>query len=227
MTELTLSLVALAIAAALQPPQVIALIILLQTRQGIANALAYLGGMIAFRLALGGVFWLLFSRLEENIETSGGEFNILVGAVLLVLGLLMLVYALRRSLSAQDEDQAAASWLDRLETISPRQALLVGVAFLALDPKDWIIDLSAINLIAEADLSGAASFLTYLAYILLAQSLLWLPLILMFVTPQRTRRSLATLNAWMKRHERSIEIATAIIFGLVFLYIGLENLDVL
>lgn len=31
----------------------------------------------------------------------------------------------------------------------------------------------------------------------------------------------------MKRHERSIEIATAIIFGLVFLYIGLENLDVL
>ena len=133
MTELTLSLVALAIAAELQPPQVIALIILLQTRQGIANALAYLGGMIAFRLALGGVFWLLFSRLEENIETSGGEFNILVGAVLLVLGLLMLVYALRRSLSAQDEDQAAASWLDRLETISPRQALLVGVAFLALD----------------------------------------------------------------------------------------------
>lgn len=81
-------------------------------------------------------------------------------------------------------------------------------------------------MIAEADLSGAASFLTYLAYILLAQSLLWLPLILIVVTSHRTRRSLATLNAWMKRHERSIEIATAIIFGLVFLYIGLEQLDV-
>jgi uncharacterized membrane protein len=37
------------------------------------------------------------------------EFFILVGSVLLILGLLMLVYALRLVLSAQDEDQAAVS----------------------------------------------------------------------------------------------------------------------
>ena len=53
MTELTLSLVTLAIAATLQPPQVIAMIILLGTRHGTANGLAYIGGMTAFRLALG------------------------------------------------------------------------------------------------------------------------------------------------------------------------------
>jgi hypothetical protein len=91
MTELILSLISLAIAATLQPPQVIAMIILLQTRQGIANGLAYIAGMTSFRLALGSVSWVVFSSLEGSIETSGGEFDILVGTILVVLGLLLLV----------------------------------------------------------------------------------------------------------------------------------------
>ena len=226
MAELILTLVPLAIAAALQPPQVIALVILLQTQQGLANALAYISGMIAFRLVLAGALWVLLSGLEESIETTGGQFGLLVGAVLVILGGLMLVHALRQGFSAQGEDQAVASWLDKLQAVRPFQAFLVGVAFLALDPKDWIIDLATINLIADADLSAAASLLAYLSYILLAQSLLWIPLVLILVAPHRTGRSLAILSAWMKRHEQAIEITVAIIFGLLFLYIGLEHLGV-
>jgi threonine/homoserine/homoserine lactone efflux protein len=200
MTELILSLISLAIAATLQPPQVIAMIILLQTRQGIANGLAYIAGMTSFRLALGSVSWVVFSSLEGSIETSGGEFDILV---------------------------VAASWLDKLEAVSPRQAFLVGLAFLALDPRDWIIDISAINLIAEADLSSSMSILVYLIYILLAQSLLWIPLLLTLLVPDRANRGLTTLNRWMKKHALRIEIAVATIFGLVFLAIGLEHLGAL
>ncbi len=227
MTELTLSLISLAIAATLQPPQVVAMIILLQTRPGTANGLAYVGGMTAFRLALGGTSWMLLSGLEGSIESGGGDFGIVVGAFLVVLGLLMLVHALRRGFSAPAEDEVAASWLEKLEAVSPLQAFLVGLAFLALDPRDWIIDISAINLIAEADLSNTRSLLAYLAYILLAQSLLWIPLILTWAVPGRARRGLAGLNAWMKGHEKGIEIGTAIIFGLLFLTIGLEHLGVL
>jgi threonine/homoserine/homoserine lactone efflux protein len=226
MAEFTLSLISLAIAATLQPPQVVAMIILLQTRQGTANGLAYIGGMTAFRLALGGTSWVLLSGLESSIETSGGDFDIVVGTILVVLGLLMLVHALRQGFSAPGEDEAAVSWLEKLETVSPLQAFLVGLAFLALDPRDWIIDISAVNLIAEADLSSAQSLLAYLAYILLAQSILWIPLILTLVVPDRARRGLARLNAWMKAHETGIEMTVAILFGLLFLAIGLEHLGV-
>lgn len=226
MAELILSLISLAIVATLQPPQVIAMIILLQTRLGTANGLAYLAGMTTFRLALGAAAWILFSSLESSIETSGGNFSILVGTILVVLGLLMLIYALRQGFSAPDEDEAAASWLDKLEAVSPAQAFLVGIAFLALDPRDWIIDVSAINLIAEADLSSAKSILAYLVYILMAQSLLWIPLLFSLLVPDRANSSLAALNIWMKRHARGIEITVAIIFGLVFLAIGVEHLGV-
>ncbi len=227
MAELILPLVPLAVAAALQPPQVIALVILLQTGRGVANGLAYIAGMSAFRLLLAGAFYLLVSNVEESIETAGGQFDILVGSVLVVLALFMLVHALRRGVSAHDEDEAAASWLNKLDEVSSLQAALLGVAFLALDPKDWITDISAINLIADADLSASTSLLAYLVYILLAQSLLLIPLILMILVPNRAQTSLAALNIWIKRHQRTIEVIVAVIFGLLFLYIGLERLGAL
>ena len=130
MNELILSLLPLAVAATLQPPQIVSFIVLLQTQRGKANALAYLAGMSTFRLVIGAVFWVLASRVEATVESSGTEFGILVGTVLVVLGLLLLVYALRRIFSATDEDQAAVSWLDKLDSVSWQQAFLVGLAFL-------------------------------------------------------------------------------------------------
>jgi len=226
MAELILSLIPLVLAAALQPPQVIALVVLLQTRRGTLNGLAYIIGMVAFRLFLGGSFWVLVSSVEESVETAGGNFSLLVGALLLAVGILMLVYALRRGFSAQGEDEAAASWLDKLQDVSPLRAALAGVAFLALDPKDWLVDISAINLIANADLSNLESLLSFLVYILMAQFLLLIPLILSFFLPQRTQNGLTRITVWMKQQERAIEIVFALIFSLLFLKIGLDLLGI-
>ena len=221
MDNLILSLIPLGLAAAFQPPQVIAMLVLLQTKRGMLNGLGYLAGMFLFRLALGLGFWFLASSLEQSVESTGGRFSTLVSGVLVVLGLLLLVNALRSIFSAADEDQTASSWMDRLEDVSPLRAGLVGIAFLALDPKDWITDLAAVNLIADADLSGANNLIAYLIYLLMAFSLLLLPMIYMLVFPKKAKRTLGRLNVWMKQHERGIEIVTAILFGLMFLGIGL------
>jgi len=226
MAELILSLVPLAVAAALQPPQVIALVVLLQTRRGAVNGLAYILGMIVFRLLLGGIFWVLLSSVEKTVETRGGNFSLLVGTFIFSLGILMLVHALRRGFSAQGADEATASWLDQLDNVTPFRAALVGVAFLALDPKDWLVDISVINLIAEADLFRMESLLAFLVYILMAQSLLLIPLILSLFFPQRTQSGLTRFTGWMKRQERAIEVVFALIFGLLFLQIGLEIIGI-
>lgn len=226
MAELILMLVPLAVAAALQPADVIAMGILLQTRRGAAKGFAFLAGMITFRLLLGGIFWVLTSKVEETIETTGGEFSIFVGAVLVVLGLLMLIYALRRVLSPYTEDQAAASWLVKLNKISLLQTAFIGFVLLALDPKDWLVDISAVDLVSNADLTGRDSLLAYLSYILMAQSLLLIPLFITVVFPQKAQGYLSVFNAWIKRHERVIEITVAVIFGLLFMYIGLEQINI-
>jgi threonine/homoserine/homoserine lactone efflux protein len=122
------------------------------------------------------------------------------------------------------EDDAAAAWLGKLRSVSPAQAALVGVAFLALDPKDWLVKLAAIDLIAEADLGGMTSLLAYLIFTLLALSLLLIPLILILAAPGKAQKSLGSLNAWLERHERTIDIIFTILLGVYFLYEGLEHL---
>jgi len=222
--ELLLAIIPLAVAAALQPPQVIASIVLLQTRRRVANGLAYVGGMTAFRLTLGALFWVLVSSVEQAVESEGGQFDLVVGAILTVLGLVLLVYALRRGFSARGEDDAAATWLRKLQSVSPGQAALVGVAFLALDPKDWLMDLAAVDLVAAADLSGLESLLAYLWFVLIGQSLVIIPLLFVLVAPQKAQKGLASLNAWLEQHTRTIEIAVALLVGIYFLYTGLEHI---
>ncbi len=148
----------------------------------------------------------------------------MVGGILVVLGIVLLVYALRRGLLARDEDDAAAAWLQTLGAVSPAQAALVGVAFLALDPQDWLLDLAAVDLVAAADLGGLDSLLAYLWYVLLAQLLVLIPLIFALVTPAKAQKSLGSLNTWLERNERAIEIVFAIVVGVYFLYNGLEHL---
>lgn len=227
MSELLISLFPLALAAAFQPPQIIALLVLLQTKRGTINGLAYITGMFIFRLIFGFSFWFLASSIEVSIESSGGKFGILVSTVLMVLGLMLLINALRSAFSAPQEDQVTPAWMHTLENVSPLRAGLVGIAFLALDPKDWITDLAAVNLIADADLGGTASFLAYLLYLLVSLLLLFVPLLLMWISPVSAKRFIGNLNTWMKRHSRAIEIITAMLFGLMFLAIGLNRLGLI
>jgi len=222
MPDLLIALIPLALGAALQPAQLMALIVLLQTDRAVVNAWAFIGGMTVFHLGLGGVFWVLSTRIETSIESGGGQFNIIVGTVLLLLGLMLLVYALRRIFGADKGDEAAASWLDQLESVTPLRAAVVGFALLALDPRDWLFTLAAVDLIAGADLSSLESLLAYLVFVLFVLSLLIIPLVLVMITPEQSGRWITRLGAWLMRNERVIEILVATLLGAYFALAGLE-----
>jgi hypothetical protein len=224
MNGLVAPLIALALVAAIQPAQITALLLLLQTKRGKTSALAFILGMTVFRLVLGAIFWVVFSNVEAAVESTGSQFSVLVGAVLMTLGLIMLVHALHRFFSAHDGELPASSWLNTLQEMTPPRAALLGIAFLALDPKDWITDMAAVNLIADADLSGTASLVAFLLYLLLAQSLLLLPLFMILIAPQLAYRSLGSLSNWIETHARAIDISVMAIFGALFLSLGLQQL---
>ncbi len=227
MLELLLILIPLGLGAALvQLPQIVVLIFLLQTQRGPANGLAYVGGTTAVHLILGAGLWLVATGVESSVETEGGgPFNLVLGTTLAVLGLMLLVYAARLVFSVPDEgDAAAATWLDKMQSVSPGQATLLGAALLVLDPKDWVFTLSVVELIAAADLNSVASLLAYVLFILLVQSLLLVLLTLTLLAPQRAQKWLSGLNVWLKQHMRALKIGGAGLLGGYLLFTGLKNL---
>lgn len=225
MIELVLILIPLAIGSALvQLPQVIILLVLLQTRRGLTNGLAYVGSKIGVHLILGLLFWIVITGVEISVEAQSGPFSLVVGTTLALLGLILLGYALRIGLSVPDEDDAAATWFDKMQSVSPGQAALVGAAILALDPKDLLFTLSAVELIAAADLNSVASLLAYLVFILVVQSLLLVLLALTLLAPQRAQKWLGVLNVWLKRYLRVFKIGGAVLLGGYLLFTGLKHL---
>jgi threonine/homoserine/homoserine lactone efflux protein len=135
-----------------------------------------------------------------------------------------LVYAARLVFSVPDEGEAAAAtWLDKMQSVSPGRAALLGVALLVLDPKDWVFTLSAVELIVAAGLTSVASLLAYLVFVLLVQSLLLVLLTLTLLAPQRAQKWLGGLNVWLKRHMRALKIGGSALLGGYLLFTSLKH----
>ncbi len=62
LVQLSVTLLSLAIAGAVQPPQIAAGILLLLPKDGVANGLAFSDAMVAWRLAQGLLLWLVVSE---------------------------------------------------------------------------------------------------------------------------------------------------------------------
>lgn len=225
MWELILRLIPLGIIAAVQPLQILSLIILLQTRQGVRNGFAYVAGMAGFRLVLGVMLYLTLTGVEQRVEQENGNFELVVGTVLAVLGVFLLVVALRRWLGPEESDEASGL-VDRLQHASPKTALLIGVGMLALDPRDWLIDLAAVDLIVAADLTTAATLIAYAIYNVVALSLLLMPLLALALSPASGQKLLTRLSQLLNRHARAIEIGFALFLGAFFLVEGLGTLGI-
>ena len=74
----------------------------------------------------------------------------------------------------------------------------------------------------QAQLGRQESTQTFLLFVLLAQSLLLIPIAIRLLIPQRAKSLLASLADWMKRYNDPIVIAISLIFGALFLYQGVS-----
>ncbi len=64
------------------------------------------------------------------------------------------------------------------------------------------------------------STIAFLWYILLAQSLLIIPILISLLQPGKAGQWLGATNAWLEKNNRVIVIIVSLIFGLLFLYQG-------
>ena len=216
------SLIPFIIGSAVVPIQIIVVTLLLTSAQrGPLKAIAFVLGMTLARLAQGVLFGFVLtggSGDPADADSSG----VVKATALTVLGLLLLITAYKKWAKEPDPDAPPPKWLAMLEGVTPLRALLLGAGFVLIAPKLWVFVLGAISAIGEAQLGRPASTWTFLLFILLAQSLLLIPILIRLLMPQRAKSLLASLADWMKRYNDPIVIAISLIFGALFLYQGLS-----
>ncbi len=227
MSNLWTSLAPLIIGSAVVPIQIIITILLLRSSAGRMTAVAWVAGMATVRLIQGVVFGLLVSSGTEATTAEPGSASPFTASLLLVLGLLLLVLALRQLLHHPDEDAPPPKWLTMTETMKPGKAFLIGAGLLAIGAKFWVFTLGAISAISDAGLGQPGSTLTFLLFVVLAQSVQITVLVAAFAAPRKSEALLSHASSWLTAHNRVIVIVLGVVFGLWFLAKGLTGLGVL
>jgi len=222
MDSIITSLLPFIIGSAVVPLQIIVVTLLLTSeRRGPLKAIAFVLGMTLARLAQGVLFGFVLTGGSGDPADANSP-GIVKATALTVLGIFLLITAYKKWAKEPDPDAPPPKWLTMLDTVTPLRALFLGAGFILIAPKLWVFILGAISTIEEAQLGRPASTRTFLLFILLAQSLLLIPILIRLLIPRRAQSLLAALADWMKRYNDPIVIAISLIFGVLFLYQGVS-----
>jgi hypothetical protein len=216
------SLLPLIAGAALLPVWIIMTLFLLRGKGGVRKALAFATGAMTVRLLQGVLFGYVFGTAADASGESGA--NLITSTLLLVLGILMLISAVRKWRKEEDPDAPPPKWMAVLSGLSALQAFGMGALLMALAIKQWVFTLSAIAVIEQGELSLAGSALTYLFFVLAAQALVLAPILVSAVAPVQAAKLLDASQGWLERNNRAIVIAASSIFGVLFLWKGIAGL---
>lgn len=207
------------------PLQVILYILLLKsTTQGVLKAVAFLVGMTLARLVQGVLFGFMLVGTDGASAAEAETSSVVTYTLLLVVGIALLVTAYKKWRNEPDPDAPPPKWLTMAESVSVFQAFIMGAALILIAVKLWVFTLSAISTIGEAQLGTSDSVLAFVIYVLLAQSVLILLLLVRIVLPRQSGVLLAALSDWLNKNNRAIVIVVGLVFGAFFVYQGISGL---
>ena len=222
MDAVIIYLLPLIVGAALLPAWIILALFLLRGEGGILKALAFAAGALMVRLVQGVIFGYVFDTAADTYGESGS--NLITSTLLLVVGIVMLISAVKKWRKDADPDAPPPKWMATLSGLSALKAFGVGALLMAVSIKQWVFTLSAIAVIEQAQLSRAANMLTYLFFVLAAQSLVLAPILVSAVAPTQAARMLDAMQGWVERNSRVIMIAVLLVFGVWLLWKGIAGL---
>jgi len=215
MNQLITSLILPALAIALNPIPIIAVVTLLSTDHGKRNAFAFIASVIAVMLAVGVLTIFVLgakSSSQGTVTTGQAAAQTLFGVVFLALSALQW----RAKPSATDEPPGWMRMIDK--------AGIVASVVMALALTNYALLTAGAGKIRAAGVGTTPQAEALAFFILLAVSTVIAPLVLYLVRPVWAREQLGRLQVWLTKHNRVILMIVFGLMGALFTAQGVVNL---
>jgi hypothetical protein len=217
-----LELVPFIVGGGIVPVHAILVLMLLRGAGGLPGALLFVSGAMLVRLTQGAVFGLILgSAAGDGADERSGTIK---ATLLVVLGVLLLVTAVKKILKEDDPDAPPPAWLTTVSSAGPLKALGFGMLSIVIAAKQWVFTLGAIGVIRDAGVERNEGIALFLVFTVLASLLLILPILFRIVAPKRSTRILEQAGTWLETHNGTIVIVVSIVFGAFFLFRGITAL---
>jgi hypothetical protein len=202
----------MAVGVAISPVPIIAVILMLVTRQARVNGPAFILGWL-IGLAIIGV--IVIGIAGGAGGTSGGGPATWVLVLQLVLGALLLLVAARqfRSRPKPGEEAALPKWMGAIDAFTPGKALGAGVLLSALNPKNLLLAVGGAATIAQTGIDTSQQAIAYVVFALIATIGVATPVVIFFVLGDRAPALLDRMKGWMGQNNAVIMTILCLIIG--------------
>ena len=202
----------LAVGVALSPIPIIGVVLMLGTPRARANGPAFILGWV-LGLAVVGTIVLLVSSGADAEE--GGEPADWVSVVKLILGLLLLLFALKqwRARPHGDDEASLPKWMASIDRFTAGRAAAMGLALAAINPKNLILTVGAATAIAQTGASTGDQAVALAVFILIGTLGPGVPVAIYFALGERSEEILARLKTWMARDNTAIMAVLCLVIG--------------
>jgi hypothetical protein len=202
----------LAVAVALSPIPIIAVVLMLTTPSARVNGPAFVIGWLAGLAVVGAIVLAVSGPAGAS---SSGSPATWVSWLKIALGLLLLGVCVRQFRGRpKDGDQAALpKWMKTIDTIKPPAALGLAAVLAGANPKNLLLAVSAAASIAQTGISGGQQAVAYAVFALVGTLGVGVPVGIYFAMGSRSEQLLAGLKDWMGQHNAVIMSVLCLVIG--------------
>jgi Sap, sulfolipid-1-addressing protein len=205
-----------AVGVAVSPIPVIAVTLMLVTSRARVSGPAFVAGWLVGLAVVGTIVLLLAGPAGPS---SGGKPTTWVSLLKLLLGVLLLLLALRRlrGRPRSEEEPAMPKWMGAIESFSPAKAAGAGAAMAGANPKNALLAVTAAASIAATGVAGADQAVAYAVFAVIGTVGVAAPLLVYFAMGDRAEPVLERLKHWMTQNN-------GVIMAVLLLVLGIKNI---
>ena len=204
----------LAIAIAISPIAIVAAILMLFSTQTGSTSLGLLIGWVVGIVAAVTVFTVITGGVDAGQSQAGVSWvKVGLGAVLMSAGL--------RQWHARDRHRSAPKWMAAIDRMGFVQALGLGLALAAINPKNLLMAAAAGIAIGAAELSVADTVVVVAIYTVIAASTVAIPVVAYAVARDRMRAPLDRAKSWLEANNAAVMSVLFLVIGAVLVGKGI------
>lgn len=204
-----------AVAVALSPMPIAALILLLLSNKARSNSVAFLLGWMVALLINVGICIILFSEASNQTQ-SKSMLSSLISA-LLGITLLFLAFKQWRGRPKTGETPITPKWMQTLESFTPLKAFGVAFLLVTLNAKNTVLDIATGVIIGQKATSVSEGITALLIFTVIASSTIIIPVSAFLLYGNRLTHTLDSLKQWFMYNSATILFVLFLILGVSLL----------
>jgi Sap, sulfolipid-1-addressing protein len=218
MVTVLIYLIPLIIGSIAMPTWILLVVLLLSRSHRILEAVSFVAGVTAVRLAQGIIFGGILS--VYSVPAYRKEMGIVASIFLILTGILLWLAAAREWRKAPRPEAPLPRWLSLVSSLTPLRTFVVGALLVLTSTRAWLFTLAAASLIGQANLRPLQDVIAYLYYVIGANLLIVTPIVISLTSSAHFEAG----AHWLELHNRSIVIAVSAIVGSIFLWRGIAGI---